>query len=777
MGPKEQKGRRYVFATLLLIALALIAWVGVAPPPSEGAQGQPKREEPNLLSDTGILTEWPLPPNRGPWQLKWDSLRSLIWFAEGTHSNPPLDQIGALDPATSVLREWGIPSAGGYVHGTALDASFNLWFTEVRLNKIGRLQPDSNTITEWTLDPAGLPHGIAVDDIISDSVRVWFSERDTDKISSLDLATGVYMRHAHPFPGSWPHSVVVAPDHSVWFVETCGNRVGRLESSGSIDTWKFWQPPTQGGLCTPPNNIGPLFGNFVNGDFWYSEPYNGRIIRLRPSENSFSIWNVTGASGGTRLITQPAGDPDGNIYFPEMTGNRIGRLEPVGPTTPTVVVVVPTTVSQPLPAEATAQPVSVVYTPIVTQLTPVPRTLTGTRNGSIVEWALPTIPPTPGRRIGPGRAWYGGGAFWVSELTADKIGRFVPYTSTPGTSTPSTTTTATASFTPTGTATSSATGTPTTAPPTNTPTPTITATTTGTSIPPTSTAVLPSTTPTTQASNTPVRATDTPIVETNTPTGTAIAATPSPTACTLRFADVQPSSTFYTYVRCLSCRGVISGYPCGGEGEPCEEQNSPYFRPNNDITRGQIAKIVSNAAGFDEDPGAQIFEDVPESSTFYAWINRLSRRGYMGGYPCGTLPEEPCILPDERPYFRPGANATRGQLAKIVANAANLGGAPTGTFYADVLEDNPFYVWIMRLTELGAMGGYDCGGEGEPCDPDNRPYFRPYNNVTRGQASKIVANTFFPGCQTPERGRQSQVTHQATSVYYCEIEGYVEDLK
>lgn len=199
-------------------------------------------------------------------------------------------------------------------------------------------------------------------------------------------------------------------------------------------------------------------------------------------------------------------------------------------------------------------------------------------------------------------------------------------------------------------------------------------------------------------------------------------------------------STFYTFIRCLACRNIISGYSDG------------TFRPGNDITRGQIAKMVSNSAGFGEDAGDQIYEDVPTDSPFYLWINRLSRRGHMGGYQCGLVPEEPCIGPDNKPYFRPSANATRGQLAKIVSNAAGLVGDPSNLFYTDVPQDHPFYVWIMRLTELGVMSGYECGSiEGEPCDSENRPYFRPFNNVTRGQASKIVANTFFPGCQTPAR--------------------------
>ena len=205
------------------------------------------------------------------------------------------------------------------------------------------------------------------------------------------------------------------------------------------------------------------------------------------------------------------------------------------------------------------------------------------------------------------------------------------------------------------------------------------------------------------------------------------------TPCTVTFSDVDESNPFYAFIRCLACRGIISGYADG------------TFKPGNEITRGQIAKIVSNAANLQDDPGPQIYTDVGGDNPFYTWINRLVNAGFMGGYPCGGE-GEPCGV-DNKPYFRPFANATRGQLAKIVANAAGVGGTPTEQYYADVPEENPFYVWIMQLTALGVMSGYSCGGSGEPCDEENRPYFRPFANVTRGQASKIVANTFFPGCQ------------------------------
>jgi subtilisin-like proprotein convertase family protein len=239
---------------------------------------------------------------------------------------------------------------------------------------------------------------------------------------------------------------------------------------------------------------------------------------------------------------------------------------------------------------------------------------------------------------------------------------------------------------------------------------------------------------------------------TATRTATAMAsATPQPECdVSVQFADVPPTHTFYAYVQCLTCRGIISGYPCGGTGEPCFVENMPYFRPNNSITRGQIAKIVSSSAGFNEEAGMQIFEDVHEGSPFYAWINRLAMRGHMAGYPCGTLTSEPCVSPGNRPYFRPMANATRGQLAKIVANAAQFQDNPGPQIYEDVPTNNTFFAFINRLSNRQVMGGYLCGTmPGEPCmPPGNRPYFRWAADVTRGQASKIVANTFFQGCET-----------------------------
>jgi hypothetical protein len=199
---------------------------------------------------------------------------------------------------------------------------------------------------------------------------------------------------------------------------------------------------------------------------------------------------------------------------------------------------------------------------------------------------------------------------------------------------------------------------------------------------------------------------------------------------------VQPDNTFYPYIMCLTERGIMSGYA------------DNTFRPNSEITRGQLSKIVSNSAGFNETPSGQTFEDVPPNHTFYLFIERMVMHDVLGGYDCGGL-GEPCVPPNSRPYFRPGNNATRGQIAKIVSNAAGYSDTPPSQTFEDVPPSNIFYLWIERLASRGAMSGYACGSSGEPCGPDNKPYFRPGNSATRGQTSKIVANTFFPNCAIP----------------------------
>ncbi|HMA37878.1 MAG TPA: S-layer homology domain-containing protein, partial [Chloroflexia bacterium] len=214
---------------------------------------------------------------------------------------------------------------------------------------------------------------------------------------------------------------------------------------------------------------------------------------------------------------------------------------------------------------------------------------------------------------------------------------------------------------------------------------------------------------------------------------------PSPTPCTSNFADVHPTDYFYTPVTYLFCHGVISGYADG------------TFRPYNNTTRAQMVKIV--VLGFAKPivtpaGGAYTFADVPPSQPFFAMIETAAADAIVSGYACGG-PGEPCDSLN-RPYFRPSADVTRGQLSKIDVVAATwpLLAPAVGTF-ADVAPGSVFYRFVETAACHGVVSGYACGGPGEPCDNLQRPYYRPYNNATRGQIAKIVDRSLGAGGACP----------------------------
>ncbi|MFL5735038.1 MAG: kelch repeat-containing protein, partial [Chloroflexia bacterium] len=136
------------------------------------------------------------------------------------------------------------------------------------------------------------------------------------------------------------------------------------------------------------------------------------------------------------------------------------------------------------------------------------------------------------------------------------------------------------------------------------------------------------------------------------------------------FNDVPASNAFYQYIETAAHNSIVSGYNCGGPGEPCP---GVYFRPVALVTRGQLSKIIVVAAGWSlVNPASATFKDVERNSAFYTYIETAYCHQVLSGYDCGG-PGEPC--PGK--FFRPGNNAIRGQISKMVYNAVSNLPCPT----------------------------------------------------------------------------------------------------
>ncbi|MEL4024057.1 S-layer homology domain-containing protein [Lysinibacillus endophyticus] len=87
------------------------------------------------------------------------------------------------------------------------------------------------------------------------------------------------------------------------------------------------------------------------------------------------------------------------------------------------------------------------------------------------------------------------------------------------------------------------------------------------------------------------------------------------------FTDVKPGSSHYEGIVSLYNQGIVTGI------------TSTSFKPNQNATRGETAQFIANALNLDTtnvtNPG---FKDVPKGHKYYGAIAALYERGIIGGY-------------------------------------------------------------------------------------------------------------------------------------------------
>lgn len=173
------------------------------------------------------------------------------------------------------------------------------------------------------------------------------------------------------------------------------------------------------------------------------------------------------------------------------------------------------------------------------------------------------------------------------------------------------------------------------------------------------------------------------------------------------FSDLGIDNWASDYVEYLVSQGAISGYSDG------------TFRPNDNVTRAQFAKMLVLAKGWQvQTPASPSFGDVASGYWAYGYIETAVSHGVISGYSDGT--------------FRPGATVTRAQVAKMIVAANgwyfNQG---FGSNFTDINQSEWAYSFADTVNAAGVMSGYSDGT------------FRPYASATRAQIAKILTTSLF----------------------------------
>lgn len=124
------------------------------------------------------------------------------------------------------------------------------------------------------------------------------------------------------------------------------------------------------------------------------------------------------------------------------------------------------------------------------------------------------------------------------------------------------------------------------------------------------------------------------------------AASAAPTSEAIAFADVSDDYWAKPYIDALSSRGLISGYEDGS------------FKPDDPVTRAQIANVVSRTFDLTVEAEDFPFSDVPDDNWAKESISEVVQGGFMTGFPDDT--------------FDPNAPVTRAQALTTLVTGLNV---------------------------------------------------------------------------------------------------------
>ena len=144
------------------------------------------------------------------------------------------------------------------------------------------------------------------------------------------------------------------------------------------------------------------------------------------------------------------------------------------------------------------------------------------------------------------------------------------------------------------------------------------------------------------------------------------------------FADVKENVWYTEAVQRWGQTGIITGY----------EDHS--FRPQQAVTRAQLAAIIDRIFGLEDTTYAKQYDDIDKDKWYEGSVSRVSSAGIMNDF-------------DNK--FNPDAPATREELAYAFANAYKLTGDKTKTFN----DHEAISSWAVEAVDALVEKGYMVG--------------------------------------------------------------------
>lgn len=225
---------------------------------------------------------------------------------------PNDNKVLRFDPRTQTFREWEMPH-GHQPNSIIVDHTGTAWTTGFGNGTIGRLRPATGMIAEFAVPSAGGgPHSLALSE---DGETLWFTLQTGDRIGSLDTATG---RIAEYDTSGSPIGITIDRSGSIWWCRSADNKLGRLDPrTGKISELDLGRGTRPRRIATAPD-----------GMLWVTLYGKGQVVRINPQTMKVvRTIQLPGSNSGVHSVTL---DGAGFVWVNEIKSDAVIRIDPAG---------------------------------------------------------------------------------------------------------------------------------------------------------------------------------------------------------------------------------------------------------------------------------------------------------------------------------------------------------------------------------------------------------------------------------------------------------------
>jgi virginiamycin B lyase len=198
------------------------------------------------------------------------------------------------------------------------DKDGNVWYTDRSVpNRVGRLDPRTGAFKDYVLPvPDADPHGLVVDA----EGQVFWAETTGFHLGRLDPKTGEMVRYPMDSSGRNPgrgHTPIVDSKQNIWYTAIAGDMLGKWDRQ--TQKTQVWKVPTAGAA---PYGIEM---DKEEKNVWIAEFRGCKVARFEIATEKFTEYP---ALTQPCLIRRLSVDPQGNVWYAVFSGGKIGKLDP-----------------------------------------------------------------------------------------------------------------------------------------------------------------------------------------------------------------------------------------------------------------------------------------------------------------------------------------------------------------------------------------------------------------------------------------------------------------